>query len=387
MTSTSTNTDNNKPYSCSSEVLSLSSHEDDDDDDSSSCSNDDDDDHDNDNDDAHDENTTKLIKQTDDTTTIDTNTNTNNTKTATAKATVSTIKTTTIHNSISKRIENFITLYCKFANNPNNTDRGIKIVQWTLWLISQITKNDSRYNKHLSPSLRKFYSDLSLMRYVLRLYGLPPALDAAVFKPGSWAGAPPYEYSYNNNNNDDNDKNDNAHNNKSWKDGRITKLSKIMAWSMVIYHPLEHIAYFNWIMPKLLHKINGNKFSAWSCRCWLLYIVSDGISSFLKNCELGKHKQYLLQQHNSSHDHGGDHSGDCGDGNGNDKMIHDICATIDKSMKMNKLQMARCFFFIPPCMSWSTDNWATDPLFSENVVNGMSWIEAVICMYQTIISL
>lgn len=245
------------------------------------------------------------------------------------------------HNSI----DNFFIQYGKFTSKSLFTERGIKLVQWTMWLISQVTKDNQRFSKDLSPSVRKVYSDLSMMRYVLRFYGFPSALDA-VRNPGSWAGAPP--------------------NASSWKDKRIVKLSDLMAWSMLFYHPLEHVAYANWTMPKLFHRVDGNKMSAWSCRFWLAYIAADWISSILKNRELQEYKKTLLLQ---------------GD-NAALKIIE-----VDKSIKINRLQIVRNFFFAPPCLSWSLNKWATDPLLSENVINGMSWAEAVVCLYQSILSL
>ena len=187
-----------------------------------------------------------------------------------------------------------------------------------------------------------------MTRYILRFYGFPSALDA-VRASGSWAGAPPYA--------------------QSWKDKRIVRLSNIMAWSMLFYYPLEHMAYANWTMPKLFRRVNGNKMSAWSCRLWLIYIVSDLASSFLKNCELQDYKQQLLSRGKE----------------GDNETVELV--QIDKCIKMNRIQIARNFFFTPPCLTWSLDKWATDPLLSENVVNGMSWAEAVLCFYQSILSL
>mmetsp|Transcript_14725 Transcript_14725/g.17929 ORF Transcript_14725/g.17929 Transcript_14725/m.17929 type:complete len:320 (-) Transcript_14725:1127-2086(-) len=252
-------------------------------------------------------------------------------------------------------IDKFLQSYSKFTSKSTNTERGIKLLQWSVWLISQITKNNPRFSKDTSPSFRKFYNDLSMMRFVLRLYGFPLALDA-VLKPGSWAGVPP--------------------NGSEWKDRRIIKLSNIMAWSMLIYHPLEHIAYANWTMPKLLPKVNGNKLCAWSCRFWLVFIVSDWVSSHLKNSELEGEKQLLLCKYSATDF----------DDEEKQKVASDI-QTIEKSMKINRLQILRNICFAPPCYNWSLDNWATDPVMSENAVNGFSLAEAIVCMYQTLLSL
>ena len=254
--------------------------------------------------------------------------------------------------------------YAKFSSNSLYMERGLKLVQWVMWLCSQVTKNNQRFHRELSPSLRKIYSDLSMMRYVLRFYGFVPALDAATQSPsGCWAGSPPYS--------------------PCWKDGRIVKLANVMAWSMVFYHPLEHIAYANWKMPKVLHRVNGNKMSAWSCRFWLVYILADWLSSFLKNVELLEYrKKLMLLQDRQDLDGVG-----CNKGNNDDDSTQLKLRLVDKTIFFNKLQMVRNFFFAPPCLSWSLNKWDTDPLLSENIINGMSLAEAVVCLYQTILSL
>ncbi len=260
-------------------------------------------------------------------------------------------KTKVIHLS---RIDNFLNLYSKFTDKSMFTERGIKLLQWTIWLVSQLTKNNQRLPKDFSPSFRKLYVDLSNMRYVLRFYGFPGCW-AAVRKPGCWAGSPPYSL--------------------TWKDERISKLANLMAWSMLVYYPLEHVAFANWTMPKLLRRVDGNKLSAWSCRFWLVFIVADWVGSYLKNCELSNHRKLLLA--NAMSNVHGDQNG------GSTKEIRDI----ENCIKMNRIQMARNFFFFPPCLNWSLDKWATDPLLSENFVNGFSLAEAIVCIYQSFLTL
>jgi hypothetical protein len=238
-----------------------------------------------------------------------------------------------------QKIDRILSTYSKFAASSTHTDRGIKILQWTVWLLSQLTKD--KY-KVLSPSLRKFYTDLTTVRYVLRLYGMPVAIEGA--RSGSWSGG-------------------------SWKDARIHKLAKLMAYSMVVFHPLEHMAFAQWTMPKLIPttKYDGNKMSAWSCRFWLVFIFADWASSILKNRELEQQKHLMADQHAEE-----------------GELERQ---TIDKAMFMNKLQIVRNVFFTGPCLSWAGNEWATNPLLNENWCNGLSLAEAVTCMYQSIYSL
>jgi len=177
------------------------------------------------------------------------------------------------------------------------------------------------------------------MRYVLRLYGMPTAIEA--IRSGSWgAGA--------------------------WKDNRIKQLGSVMAYSMAVFYPLEHVAWAQWNMPKLMPKVDGNKLSAWSCRFWLVYILAEMASAVLKNRELESELRCV------------------------DKDVkgpNDEALAIAKSMKMNKLQIVRDILFTGPCINWALDEWATNPWLSENWCNGLSFAEALTCMYQSIYSL
>jgi len=250
------------------------------------------------------------------------------------------------------RLDDFLKLYCKWSSSATLQERGIKLLQWSFWLISRITQDREQFPKELSPSLRKVYSDLSIMRYFLRLYGMPLALEA--IRSGSWAGG-------------------------EWKDGKIRKLTSFMAWSMLIYHPLEHVALAQWTMPKLFPTLDGNRLSAWSCRFWMMFIGADFVSALLKNRELREKKKFLLSSLSKKEDD-------------NNRAEYSSATTVEvesleKSIFLNKIQMLRCALFTPPCVNWSMPKLTEDPLFSENVVNGFSFAEAVTCIYQSLLSL
>ena len=57
-----------------------------------------------------------------------------------------------------------------------------------------------------------------------------------------------------------------------------TILSKIMAFSMILFHPLEHGWFFSTLTPRLF-SFDGNKWSIWSVRCWVVYIICDLIGT------------------------------------------------------------------------------------------------------------
>jgi hypothetical protein len=233
------------------------------------------------------------------------------------------------------KLNKFLTIYCTWAGSSLYSERGIKLAQWLMWLLSQMTKNTNKFGSDLSPSLRKIYLDLSMMRYFLRFYGWPVAIDGVISDDGN-----------------------------QWKDTRISKISKIMAWSMVFYYPLEHAAAIKWNMPKYFQRIDANKFSAWSCRCWLVYILGDLISSYLKLHELEQKRIDMKHTENPGE-----------------------MDEIEKSITINRLQVLRNVFYLPPCISWSRNDWATSPWLSENWVNGLSLAEAITNIYQSIYAL
>uniref|UniRef100_A0A7S4RWV5 Uncharacterized protein n=1 Tax=Ditylum brightwellii TaxID=49249 RepID=A0A7S4RWV5_9STRA len=245
-------------------------------------------------------------------------------------------------------LDSFLQASVTFASNSYLTDRGIKLLTYTLWLLSRLTERYQK-NPELSPGLRKMYGDLSMVRYALRLYGLPVSIED-IRTGGSWKG---------------------------WDDARIHFLGKIMAWSMAFYYPLEHIAYGGFVVPKLI-RVDTEKYTAYSCRAWLIFVLSDLVSTFFKLKELRKRRDVLLK------------SRELGDGDTArpteeeiQKKEHDI----NKQIKLSRIHVARCVFFVPQVVHWSYSKWARDPLFSENVVNGCALTEAIICFYQALCSL
>lgn len=58
-----------------------------------------------------------------------------------------------------------------------------------------------------------------------------------------------------------------------------------------------------------------------------------------------------------------------------------------KKIRHIKLQLMRCILFVLPCINWSLNNWATDPLLSEFMLNGLCLTEAYTAVYQSILSM
>jgi hypothetical protein len=156
-------------------------------------------------------------------------------------------------------LDRFLVHMVKFTSSAANQDKGLKLFQWTLLLCSKLSQSKQR------EGLAKVSSDISFARYLLRFYGLPACLEA--IRSGSWGGA------------------------SKWSQA----LGKAMAWSMLVYHPLEHVAYLKWTSPHLLPPtVNANRLSAMSCRFWLLYLVCEMLQSVLHLHELEQTRKTLL---------------------------------------------------------------------------------------------
>jgi hypothetical protein len=178
----------------------------------------------------------------------------------------------------------------------------------------------SRFYKR--EALVKLSGDISWARYLTRFLSFPVALEAAL--SGSWGGS--------------------GNQNKS--------LGKAMAWAMLAYYPLEHLSYLKWQAPDLFSKTKqssrlAEKASAWSCRFWWAYALLDLIRS----------KRALQQQQQQDN-------------------------TAITSRRTERLQIVRNALFFLPMIHWSLPNWDRDPWLSPEAVNGLMWLESVVCFYQ-----
>jgi hypothetical protein len=168
--------------------------------------------------------------------------------------------------SYSKLFDKFLTVWGKFGGNTFTAEQGLKIIQYSLWAIiysksKQHQRNGGSSNGGVSPDLRKIYSDLSMTRYVFRMYGFFDTISA--YRSGSWAGG-------------------------TWDNPLIAIIAKyLLAGSMIFYYPLDHLAYIGWQMPQTVgRRINANKVSQISCLFWSVYTISDFWVSSLKWNEL-----------------------------------------------------------------------------------------------------
>eukprot|EP00548_Thalassiothrix_antarctica_P018237 CAMPEP_0194190220 /NCGR_PEP_ID=MMETSP0154-20130528/62197_1 /TAXON_ID=1049557 /ORGANISM="Thalassiothrix antarctica, Strain L6-D1" /LENGTH=127 /DNA_ID=CAMNT_0038912025 /DNA_START=9 /DNA_END=388 /DNA_ORIENTATION=+ len=126
-----------------------------------------------------------------------------------------------------------------------------------------------------------------------------------------------------------------------------------MSWSMVLYHPLEHLAYIRWTSPDLYPPSSGasttiknaNRLSALSCRFWFAYIIIDIVQAIYRIEQIKRQKKKELVL--------------CGDEESDDLV------QLDRSMVDERLRGLRSLLFTFPCYSWSLSDWDTNPWLSE----------------------
>lgn len=127
----------------------------------------------------------------------------------------------------------------EFTNKSSgNLDKAVKTLGY-LCNILGIYKN---------PEYLKLGSAISMGRYIYRFNGGLDALLAACNVKEKWCLPSDNKY--------------------------IQHLVQAQAYTMLLYYPLEHIAWIGYIAPKLF-PIHADKYSRHSCVLWSIYIVLD----------------------------------------------------------------------------------------------------------------
>jgi len=242
------------------------------------------------------------------------------------------------------------------SKSPYHQDRGLKLLQWTLWLSSYLlasrkrgrggSKSGSAERQQLhSQALRKLYLDMSFARYATRVWGLLPSIDAAWHD--TWA-VPSRRYP----------------NASKW-------IGRAMAWSMIGYYPTELLAYVQWMVPAAYakHPRSAERWSYISCRFWTLYLVAEAAQCLIRWKELNDE---LEQQRKL-----GDGTGDDGDDNSKQSKYEAQLA-----LRNVKMQFARDALFLLPAVHWSLPNWDKSPWLPEGFVNTLMWLESVVSICQ-----
>lgn len=207
--------------------------------------------------------------------------------------------------------QKLLQVYSSYVSNSYNQDKLIKTIQYSLWMLSRF------YGGSMRDALTKLSGELLWARYATRLVALPTALEG--IQSGSW--------------------------------GSPKVLGKAMAWSMLLYYPLEYVAYVKWKAPQLgasnpktPHRL-AERASAWSCRCWVAYIVLDIVRSTL--------------------------------------ALRPNLSPSSDTQRNERLQIVRNALFFFPAVSWSLPNWDTQAWLSDMTFNSLMWLESLVCMYQS----
>jgi hypothetical protein len=259
-----------------------------------------------------------------------------------------------------QRLRRFLKFYVSFVASASHQDQALKVLQWTLWLLSTSCSPSRSQVKAL---LRKYYLDIGYVRFGTRLLGLPVAIEAVL--SGSWAvvtnGSSP-RFS-----------------------GLHRQLGTILATSMLGYYPLEHAAYALWMMPSnstvsAKHQANrtAERLSAWSCRFWLLYILAETTQCALQWKELRDEQQKQQVRGDSDDSKAGDNDDD------DETTTKERAAALQHAVTNTQLQLSRNALFFLPCVHWALPNWDRDPWLPERFVNTLMWMESCVCLYQSV---
>jgi hypothetical protein len=241
-----------------------------------------------------------------------------------------------------QRLRRFLKFYISFVASASHQDQALKVLQWTLWLLST---SCSPTRSQARGILRKYYLDIGYVRYATRLFGLPAAFEAAL--SGSWAAS------------------------SQSHPGLHRQLGRILAASMLGYYPAEHGAYALWMMPpnstiSAKHQVNrtAERLSAWSCRFWLIYIMAETVQCAFQWKELRDEQQQQV-----------------GD---SDETAKDRASTLKNAVVNTQLQLSRNALFFLPCINWALPNWDRQPWLPEHFVNTLMWMESVVSLYQSV---
>jgi len=118
-------------------------------------------------------------------------------------------------------------------------------------------------------------------------------------------------------------------------------LGKLMAFSMVLYHPIEHVWWASTLKSSPFAWIDGNKWRQWTCRCWLVYVVCDFIGTLRRLNQIGDDAKHAKERRNL--------------------VIWLTCILADA----------------PLALQWSVDHGP----FSDNVLNWAGWYGGLAGLY------
>ena len=236
--------------------------------------------------------------------------------------------------------------YTRIVGDSVHRDRLLKTLQWTMWWYSQMGK---------SKAAATFYNEVCWARYVSRLTECPTAIEAlwndswTVDFGGGGGGV-------------------GVCNGNSDRDGLFLRalgrtLGRIMAASMFVFYPAEHAAYGRWrVIPQRHGQRFAEMYSAWSCRAWLLYILTDIVQGYVAlttTPTLSNEEEQTKEQDD------------------------DVLQASKRRRHKQQVIMLRNILFLLPAYHWSLPDWDRRPWLKSTTVNLFMWLEAIVSLYQT----
>lgn len=254
-------------------------------------------------------------------------------------------------------------------------DRLLKTLQYTLWwyahllLSSSLSSSHNRARQAAAAAATNLSAEICWARYLTRAVEWPTAWEGLV--NDSWAPSWSSSTSCCDNNSNDDDDDDKAMQGLLPKLGKL--LGRLLAASMVIYYPAEHLAFGHWKVWSTTRGRWAEQYSAWSCRAWLVYILTDVVQGYLSLTTQGP----LTCQKNDNND-----ANDNGDNN-NDENWEQAKAAQKLVRHKQHVVLARNLLFLLPAYHWSLPDWDKRPWLSPPTVNLLMWLEAMLSLYQT----
>lgn len=232
-------------------------------------------------------------------------------------------------------LQRFLQRYTTAVSTSVHRDRLLKTLQYSLWWYAHLALPYAKAANNLG-------AELSWARYLTRLAEGPMALQGLLY--GTWT---PFG--------DVKDPTSNFS-----KLGR--QLGRILAATMVLYYPTEHVAFGHW---KLMHSSTKGRIAEWysaiSCKAWLAYILTDLVQGYISLAQTP-----LVKEKTDRDDD-------------NDTQQQEQ----QRQQHKQRVIMARNLLFLLPAYHWSRTDWDKKPFLPATVVNGCMVVEAFLSLYQT----
>jgi hypothetical protein len=309
---------------------------------------------------------------------------------------------------LSAKLSRFLQWYAGFMSSAVNQEIGLKFLQYTLWVAAKVigshygsnnSSNSSNSQQAKQQQQRqqrmtriaafcsKLSNDLSFARYMTRLFGLPTAMEAALH--GSWAS--------------DSTLSSSSNQDKRKMNRLDAILGKILAYSMVLYYPAEHVAFVHWMVPpvpvpapappsttvgkKTPPPRTAERWSAWSCRCWVVYVVTEIVQCLLQYRKQQHEQQRLLvllqqQQQQQVMSNIKNNNDGTDESSTITTIIQQQQQANHRALRNVKLQLVRNALFLLPTIHWSLPNWDTQPWLPPSLVNTLMWLETMVHLYK-----